>query len=257
MRGSEIRSALAKGEKIFGTMLEGPTNARQLVDYLSIGLDFVFIDNEHQPLDRDSTSQACHFFRLNGIAPIVRVPIPDLTHAARVIDGGAQGIIAPYVERPDQVWDVICAAKYRPLKGVALDRVRRSGHFPSEETKAYLERLNHDNLVVIMIESVEGIARLDEILSFREVDAILIGPNDLSVSLGVPDRYDDPVFKDAVETIMARALAAGKGFGLHMNEKRHNEYWVRRGANFTVYARDTFGARDFIESGIRNLKNGA
>jgi 4-hydroxy-2-oxoheptanedioate aldolase len=254
MLGSEIRKHLASGGKVFGTMMENPANPKQLGFFLATGIDFVFIDNEHQPLGREVTAQACQFFASNNIAAVVRIPKADPAAACMSIDGGAQGIIAPYVECDRQVWDIICAVKYRPLKGKSLTLLRETGRFPSPETERYLLAMNRHHLVIIMIESREGIDRLDGLLAFREVDAVLIGPNDLSISLGVPDGYDSPLFRDAVTEVMRKSRQAGKGFGLHFDEFQHNEYWVERGANFTVFSRDTFGACQYLRTGIERLR---
>ena len=144
MNGKEMREKLASGGKVFGTAIQSLGLPGQIVAFSQTGVDFVFIDNEHTPLDRSKTAFACHLFAGRGVAPLVRIPEPDLHMAAMVLDAGAQGLIVPCVENQDQVWSAICAARYRPLKGRALDRLYSDDRFPSEDTERYLERNNEN-----------------------------------------------------------------------------------------------------------------
>jgi 2-keto-3-deoxy-L-rhamnonate aldolase RhmA len=254
MNGKEIRKVLSAGGRVFGTALEGIGNARQLNIYLETGMDFVFIDNEHNPLDRNQTSFACSLFSKSGIAPIVRIPKPDAYLAAMVVDGGAYGVIAPYVETVEDVWDIVAAVKYRPLKGKALKELKTSMKFPSEESKRYIDKMNENGIVVIMIESAAGLQNLDRILEIPGVDAILIGPNDLSISYGVPEMYEHPVFINAVQNVMEKTLQAAVGFGIHFSTLDLQKYWTLRGQNFIVYSTDTFIAYNYMKQGFEELK---
>ena len=255
MNGKEIKKVLKSGGKVFGTLVEGISNSKQLDWYIQqTGMDFVFIDNEHDPLDRAQTSCICSIFSKAGIAPIVRIPKPDSYFASMALDGGAHGIMVPYVETADDAWSTVAAVKYRPLKGKYLLELRNSGKFPSIETESYVNRLNENGIVVIMIESIEGINKLDEILAVPGIDVILIGPNDLSVSLGVPDMYEHPIFMDAVQKILDTCLKARVGFGVHLNTPELHRNWIERGQNFTVYASDTYVAFKYLKEGIADLR---
>jgi 4-hydroxy-2-oxoheptanedioate aldolase len=125
-----------------------------------MGLDFVFLDTEHNPLDRETCAWAAQAYAANNVAPLLRIPEPSAILAAMALDAGAPGVIAPYVETVEQVRARVGAVKYRPLKGVALQSILREGKIPSPETSIYLERFNADSVLVIMIESAEGVARM-------------------------------------------------------------------------------------------------
>lgn len=254
MNGKEIKKVLKAGGRVFGTCLEGIGNPRQLNVYLKTGMDFVFIDNEHNPLDRNQTSSVCYLLSKSDIASIVRIPKPDANLAAMVVDSGACGVIAPYVETEDEVWDIVAAVKYRPLKGKALKELKASKKFPSEESKRYIEELNENNIVVIMIESAAGVQNLDRILEIPGVDAILIGPNDFSISYGVPDMYEHPVFINAAQTVMEKSHKAGLGFGIHFSALDLHKNWTSRGQNFIVYSSDSFIAYYYLKQGFEELK---
>ena len=185
----------------------------------------------------------------------MRIPEPDLHVASRVLDGGAQGVIVPYVENQDQVWSAICAARYRPLKGRALEKLLSEDRFPSKDTECYLQQNNENGFAVVMIESVQGMRNLEDILIFPELDAVLLGPQDLSVSLGVPERYEDPKFTRAVMEIMRACLDAGVGFGIHLSDISLHRRWMDLGENFIVYSSDTTLVCRALRSGLAELKN--
>ena len=254
MHGKEIRKVLRSGGKVFGTCLEGVGNQRQLYYLQKTGVDFVFIDNEHNPLDRNQTSSACYFFTNAGIAPFVRIPRPDANLAAGIVDSGGCGVIAPYVENEDEAWDIVAAVKYRPLKGKALKDLRVSNKFPSDKTKEYIENMNENNVVVIMIESAAGAENLEKILEVPGIDAILIGPNDFSISHGVPDMYDHPIFVNAAQKVMEKSLKAGAGFGIHFSDLELHRIWTQKGQNFVTYSSDTSIACQYLQQGIEELR---
>jgi 2-keto-3-deoxy-L-rhamnonate aldolase RhmA len=255
LNGKELKKVLKAGGKVFGTCVEGTGNPRILNVYMKTGLDFVFIDNEHNPLDRNQTSSVCYLFSKADIASVVRVPRPDANLAAMIVDGGGSGVIAPYVETADEVWDIVAAVKYRPLKGKALEELKETMKYPSEESKKYIEKLNEDNIVVIMIESKAGVENLDRILEIPGIDAILIGPNDLSISYGVPEMYENPIFINAAQTVMEKCQKAGVGFGIHFSTFDLQKNWTIKGQNFIVYSSDSYFAYNYLKQGFEELRN--
>ena len=126
-----------------------------------------------------------------------------------VSDDGACGIIAPYVETVAQVKKLVGAVKLKPIKGEILSQLLDGSDFTSEELKDYIEEANADKVLVINIESVPAINALDELLSVPGVDVALIGPHDLSCSLGIPEQYDHPMFQDAIATFIEKAQEHG------------------------------------------------
>jgi 4-hydroxy-2-oxoheptanedioate aldolase len=92
------------------------------------GIDFVFVDTEHIPLDRQTLSWICQTYQALGLPPVVRIPCNDPFEACKVLDAGAGGVIGPYVETSDQVRDLVGAVKLRPLKGRRLQEALRDPH---------------------------------------------------------------------------------------------------------------------------------
>lgn len=237
MTASALAAALHEGRPVFGTLIVSPS-PRWPDTVRSCGLDFVFIDTEHIALDREPLSWMCQTYAAMGLPPLVRIPSPDPYTATMVLDGGAVGIIAPYVESAAQVQALRGAVKLRPLKGQKLASLLDGG--PCEpELKSYMGTGAENRLLIVNIESVPAIAALGEILAVPGLDAVLIGPHDLTCSLGIPEQYDHPDFLAACQTIFTQARAAGIGAGIHFwgSVEQHARF-LKLGATFLIHSAD-------------------
>ena len=232
----QFAERLRAGEPLFGTLIVSPSPMWPRAMEGS-GLDFVFIDTEHIALDRGQVSWMCQTYARMGLPPIVRIPSPDPFEATKMLDGGAAGIIAPYVETVEQAQALRGAVKLRPIKGRRL--AERLAGAPFEPTlEEYVGQRNAQALI-LNIESVPAMEALDEILAVPDLDAVLIGPHDLSCSLGLPEQYDRPEFLFACETIFRKARAAGIGAGIHFwGSVEEQARFLRLGANLLIHSAD-------------------
>jgi 4-hydroxy-2-oxoheptanedioate aldolase len=194
MTGSEFLQHLRGGRRLYGTAV-GSQSPLWPPAVKRAGADFVFIDTEHTPLDRGIVAQMCLAYSALGLPPLVRTPSPDPYEACQVLDGGAAGVLAPYIEHPEQVSRLVGATKMRPLKGERLDEALRDRDCLGPELNSYLDNRNRDNFLLINVESVPAIKRLEQILAVPGLDGVIVGPHDLSVGLGLPEQYDDPQFE--------------------------------------------------------------
>ncbi|MBN1966134.1 MAG: aldolase [Anaerolineae bacterium] len=250
MRGRALREALRSGRRVYGTAMEGLGTPRWPRAFAGLGLDFVFLDSEHNPVDRAMLAWACQAYAAYGVAPLLRIPEPSPWHGSMALDLGAHGVIVPYVETVAQVKAMIGAVKYRPLKGEALRRALAEGVFPSAETEPYLDNFNAEAVLTIMIESPAGVAALPDMLALGGVDAVLMGPHDLSVSHGVPEQYDHPLFLEAMQRVVRTCRAYDVGVGLHYisgSLERAIE-WAEWGCNLICQRADTL----YIARGIQD-----
>lgn len=254
MLGRELKQALQAGKRIYGISLEGYGQPRWPKFFADLDIiDYVFMDSEHSPNNRETIAWAAQSYAAHGIAPLLRIPEISASQAAMGLDAGAHGIIVPYVETLAQVKAMVGAVKYCPLKGKALETALNTGVFPSEQTQTYLPGLNPDAFLVIMIESPAGIENLSEMLAFGGVDAILIGPHDLSISLGIPEQYDHPQFVQAVDQIIHTCQSHQTAVGMHLVFGTVDQIvdWVQRGFNFVSVRGDTL----FIARGAQHELN--
>jgi 2-keto-3-deoxy-L-rhamnonate aldolase RhmA len=221
--GQEIRRRLHSGETIIGTLVTN-TSPQWVPVVKSLGIDVVFIDTEHIPIDRETLGWMCRAYSGLGIVPLVRVPSADYNSICQVLDGGACGVVAPYCETVEQVKALVGSAKLRPIKGALLQRVLAGEEQLSAEAAAFCAEKNRDVFLCINIESVQAIENLDDIVLVDGVDCLLVGPHDLSCSLGVPEQWESPVFLGAIETIITKARKAGIGAGVHYSFAHATKY---------------------------------
>ena len=238
MNGAELKSTLQSGGRVFGTMISIGRNPRWIPVLSGVGLDYVIIDTEHNARSRGELGDYLTMFNTTGVVPIVRIPIPDPHYVTMAMDAGAQGVLAPYCETVDQVKEVVAAAKWRPLKGEAVKRVVETGEHVSEATQAYLEDRNRNSVAIIGIESVAGINVLEKILEVPGIDGIFVGPNDLSISLGVPDQYDRQEYQNAVKQIIAASEGRGIPVLVHHQTPELSTFWISQGARFVLHGTD-------------------
>jgi 4-hydroxy-2-oxoheptanedioate aldolase len=253
----DLRTRLREGRRVYGTLVaSGSPQWPPLIK--RTGVDFVFIDTEHIALDRETVSWMCRTYDALGIAPVVRIPSPCPIEASKALDGGARGVVAPYVETAEQTRALVGAVRFGPLKGARLQAALADGKVLEPALRDYLDRRNAGRLCVVNVESVPAVERLDEILSVAGLDVVLIGPHDLSCSLGIPEQYGEPRFDRVVREIIAKSRAAGVAAGLHMvyGDTEQELAWARHGANFILHGGDTFAVEQTLRREIHDLRSG-
>ena len=256
MTPSNLKERLLGGQAIFGTLIVSPSPRWPEV-VATCGLDFVFIDTEHIALDRGQLSWMCQTYAAMGIPPLVRIPSPNPHAATMVLDGGAAGIIAPYVESVEQVQELRGAVKMRPIKGKKLQAML-SGESVGSELEHYISQQASKRLLIVNIESVPAMDALDEILQVPDLDGLLIGPHDLSCSLGLPEKYDHPIFLDACETIFRKARAANVGAGIHFwGDAAQQTRLLKLGANMLIHSGDISLFQKQLRRELAAIKKGA
>jgi 4-hydroxy-2-oxoheptanedioate aldolase len=237
MTSANLRQRLLAGETVFGTLVVSPS-PRWPDAVRACGLDFVFIDTEHIALDRAELSWMCQTYPARRLPPLVRIPSPDPYAATMVLDGGAAGVIAPYVETVEQVQALRGAVKMRPIKGQKLRQMLEDGKV-EPELDSYMRDGASNRLLIVNVESVPALNALDAILAVPGLDGVLIGPHDLSCSLGLPECYDHPEFLAACETIFRKARSAGLGAGIHFwGGVDQQARFLQLGANLLIHSAD-------------------
>ncbi len=255
MNGAQLKATLQAGGRVYGTMLSIGRNTRWIPVLSGVGLDYVVIDTEHSPRSRAELGDYLLMFNTIGVVPIVRIPIPDSHYVTMAIDAGAQGVLAPYCETVDEVKEVVGAAKWRPLKGEAVRRVMDSGEHVSDATRAYLEERNKNSVAIIGIESVAAVNNLENILSVPGIDGIFVGPNDLSISLGIPDQYDRPEYQKTVKHIIDTCEERGIPVLVHHQTPELSTYWIRQGARFILHGTDRRALAEGFRSDFSRLRD--
>jgi len=170
------------------------------------------------------------------------------------LDAGAQGILAPYCETVDEVKETIGAAKWRPLKGKLVKEIVEQNNYPSNASKRYLEQRSEKTICIIGIESVPAIENLDDILQLDGIDAIFVGPNDLSISLGIPNEYENPIYEEALRKIIAICEKHNTPVMIHHQNVELSKRWLLEGAKFVLHSTDARSIHNAIQDDFSKIR---
>lgn len=211
---ARLKASLAARRLTFGSWLSfaDPYLAEMMV---RLGeFDWLVVDMEHSGTGLDGQAALIQTIDLAGAVPLVRVGDNQPFMIKRALDAGAAGVIVPQVNSADDARRAVDAALYPPAgtRGVGLFRAQGFGM----DFDAYRDRAAEETIVIVQIEHVEAVARIEEILDVEGVDGFLVGPYDLSGSVGKPGRFDDPEVRALVEKIGEVLGSHPKPGGFHV-----------------------------------------
>ena len=232
MHINKVKQALKRGEAQFGCSVLQLRSQDSIRAIAAAGLDWVFLDSEHGAFDLETLHDLMRVAVPAGLCPIVRVADLQYQLIARALDSGAQGVLLPRVESPDLLAQAVSWTRFPPMgvRGYGL-----GGPHLGYERITIGDAVAHFNehvMVVLQIETRLALQRLDELLAVPNIDAVLVGPADLSVALGVPGQFDHPEFIAAVELVRDRCHAHGIAPGMHMRSVDMARFWIPRGLRF-------------------------
>ena len=205
----EFISRLRAGDKLYGTLVSLPS--AEICELLAhVGYDWLFIDAEHGAFN---PQQAQGMLQAAAPTPcVIRVPVGEPIWIKKALDIGAAGIIVPQVHTAEQAAAIIRNCKYSPRgdRGIGIGRAHKYGL----DFERYLKHANDETAVVLQAESKQAIENIEDIVKLDGLDAILIGPYDLSASLGKPGEINAPVVQDAIDKVVDSCQTAGGRIGI-------------------------------------------
>jgi 4-hydroxy-2-oxoheptanedioate aldolase len=232
MKQNFVRAKLKRGEVSVGSWLSlaDPTAARLMA---RVGFDWLNVDLEHTPTNYETMAQDFAVICLEGQVPLARVPFNSIENIKRVLDNGAFGVIVPMVNSVAEAKAVVDAARYAPIGARTIGGQLHAANFNCSPAE-YYEKANDELLVVIMAETVQAIASLEEIARVPGIDAIFIGPNDLLNSLGLKPGFDsdDPRFNEALKKVVRVCKENGIAPGIHSADAAMAKKRVEQGFQF-------------------------
>jgi len=224
-----LRSALLKGSSAVGTMIADMKELSVIQIMKNAGMDFIIIDNEHGMFSNESVSALCRYAVALNLTPIVRVA--DLTYSliAQSLDGGAQGLVFPRIYTAEQVKTVVSWSRYPPLGVRGSAMWRNYSRWQGGPVQQAMNTHNKETLLLFQIETKEAMDNLDEILAVKGCDGVLVGPNDLSINLGVPDDWDGPVMQTALQRIVDGCRKHAVISGIHISDSPQSVQYHKMG----------------------------
>jgi 4-hydroxy-2-oxoheptanedioate aldolase len=238
-KSSSLRTRILAGERVFGTFFKlNCMDAAEIIG--NAGFDFIIIDTEHgnySPVDVTNIIRAADSVNMSSIVRVRSAADEDVLHA---LDSGADGVQIPSITSVEQAKTACASAKYFPEGTRGLSTTQRSARFGAWNLEQpYTEYANERSLVVVHVENVEMASRIDELCDIPQIDVIFIGPGDLSQSLGVPGKLDDPRLLELIETLIEKTLKKGKAVGIFCGNTAAVQKYAGMGVNYILYSADT------------------
>jgi 2-keto-3-deoxy-L-rhamnonate aldolase RhmA len=259
-----VKEKLRQGKVSLGSWMQigHPAVAEILAQ---VGFDWIALDMEHSDMSvRDFTDAARGMQGRGpqlpyGALPLARVRENDTLAIRQVLDSGAWGVIVPLVNSADEAKRAVQAAKFPPqgIRGTAFFRGNDYGLSFTE----YMEHANREGLVIVMIETKEGVESIEEILAVEGVDGVFIGPYDLSLSYGIPGQLSDPLMTKARKKVLEACRGARKAAGIHVvqSDKGALEATIEEGFTFIGLGMDTLfldrSARETLQNALSAVKD--
>jgi 2-keto-3-deoxy-L-rhamnonate aldolase RhmA len=234
---TSFKEKLASGNPVSGPIVGDIRTVGAIKALANAGHDFVWIDMEHAMIGWETLVPLVQFARLSGITPLVRATDLSYPLVARALDAGAIGIIVPRVDNVAQAEEAVAYSLYPPLGRRGAGGEARYGYERRTPAEGLAE-VNANTVVAIQVETMIAVDQIDAIAAVPGIDIVCVGPQDLSISLGIPGEFDHPSFVEAVSQVMQRVSAAGKVAGMVERDARRFERWYKAGCRFFACSTD-------------------
>jgi 2-dehydro-3-deoxyglucarate aldolase/4-hydroxy-2-oxoheptanedioate aldolase len=253
MQTNRVKAMLRDNKAVSGPIIGEIRSIGGVKLMAHAGFDFLFLDMEHAMYNWETILQLVQTALLCDICPLVRPTDNIYGLVARALDSGAQGVIIPRVQDRQAAEDVIQFTKYPPIGRRGAGGDGRNAYLRKGVLEA-IETANDESLVVVQIESVEAVDRIDEIASVDGVDVMLIGPQDLSISLGCHGDFTQPDFLAAAKKVAEAGKKYGKATGMVEKDAANLERWYDMGMRFLVCSSDSYMLSSSAARDVQVLK---
>jgi len=235
VRENTLKTIWARGDAVVNGWLSIPSSFSAEV-MAHQGFDSLTVDMQHGVIDYQTAVTMLQAISTTPVIPLARVPWNDPALLMKILDAGVYGVICPMINTRAQAEALVQSCKYPPRGYRSWGPVRASIYAGSD----YGDRANQDIVVMPMIETAEALKNLDDILSVPGVDAVYVGPSDLSLALGLKPRLDqtDPPVVEAQQKIVEACKRHGIAAGIHNNTAGYALKMVASGYQFVTLASD-------------------
>ena len=220
------------------------------------GFEWLVVDIEHTSIDLETTKMLITTIHANNIKALVRVSKNEEVVIKKVLDMGADGIIVPMVSSKADAMQAVSYAKYPPhgKRGVGL--YRASGY--GTKFQEYKKWVDEELVIIAQIEHIDAVNNIDEIVQVEGIDGTIIGPYDLSGSMGYPGEFEREDVQEAVLKVLDRCKVYDIPSGFHVvdTDPEQLQTKIDQGCTFLAYGIDYFFMRDAAVNGMNKLKEG-
>jgi len=224
-----VKKLLKEGKPVIGATIT-VASAEVAAQAAGMGFDFLWIEMEHSPITLETARNMILATRGLKALPFIRVPVNELWMAKRALDAGAIGVVFPFTSTPELARQAVAGMKYPPLgrrgSGPALATFR----WPAPE--GYADFMDKNGLVIVIIEEVSAVEKIEEIAATPGIDVLFIGANDLSYSLGLRGNQDHPKHREAMGKIIAAAKKNGLPVGRPVANAAQIQEGIKQGFTF-------------------------
>jgi 2-keto-3-deoxy-L-rhamnonate aldolase RhmA len=253
MKPNRVKQALKAGKRVVGTMISEMRNPEVAYILAAAGMDFLMIDTEHSSVGVESLQNVVRATRAAELVPLARVTDNQYQFISRILDMGTMGIMVPRVNTAEEARRVVQYAKYPPqgqrgfgARGVMTD-------YEAVSVPDVVSWVNEHTLVIVQVESAEALAQLEQTARVPGIDVAVIGPNDLSISLGIPGDFEHPRFLEAVEQTFEICLRNGISPGVHTSNLQAVKRYRDMGMCFLMYATEARMLLDAATKAVHEL----
>jgi 4-hydroxy-2-oxoheptanedioate aldolase len=249
LRPSKIKAKLARGEPALGTTLHLMDAA--VFEFTSLmGFDGIWIDLEHHGCSLETVGQMMRAARVGGADIVARPAKGEFMRMGRLLEMGAQAIMYPRCDGPEEAAEVVSWAKFAPLGRRGFDGANADALFTCVPMNQYIEHANAETLVIIQVEHQQAVDRAEAIAAVPGVDLLMLGPADYSILGGFPGNFGHSQITKALTTIAAAASNAGKHWACTVGSLEQARQALEMGSRLLFYGADIV----MVKAGLEQIQ---
>lgn len=248
----KLKDKMSEG-RLYGVFIKILTNPSITIMAKNAGIDFLFYDCEHGMFSYQTIHDLVLMGNAVGIPSFVRIPQLAREDVSKVLDCGATGVMAPMIETVEQATKLVEWSKYPPLGKRGYAGGANTGYSGSGNHQNNLEKSNSSVITIAQIETSLGVENIEAIAQVEGIDAFIIGPADLAISLGIPGDYFSTLEIDAINKVVESCRKYHKGFGIIGNLALIERY--KESINFLVTSIDVDIIRKGFEKNVLDFDN--
>jgi 2-keto-3-deoxy-L-rhamnonate aldolase RhmA len=252
---NKIKQSLKDGKTVVGTMVVEMRTAEIARMLAASGFDFIFVDLEHSSYGLETLTDIVLAAKSVSLVCLARIGDPQYHLIARTLDAGAQGLMIPRVETEETVTNILKFAKYPPWgeRGFGVRSI--VSNYENMSVSDRMVEQNEDTMIILQIERKKAVEDIEKLVSVKGVDAAIIGPQDLSISLGHPGDHHHPKLMEAVKRVVDACEKCEVASGLHTANMEDLLFWARRGMRMLTFSSDSALLQSAASHAVGEIRN--